>query len=94
MGFVTLRIFVSQTVVQRTAGPEGGAGEAGGREPDAFSGKGAADVQAAPPRLVLEPPPAQRGARDPRAAGLNPPQPPWSPSQRPERSRTCCGFWM
>lgn len=56
--------FALQAVIKRTAGPEGGAGEAGSSQPEAFSGKRAADVQAATQRLVLDHPPARHGAGD------------------------------
>lgn len=59
-----LFVFAFQAVVKGAAGPAGGAGEAGCGEPEAFSGEGAADVQAAAQRLMLDHPPARHGAGD------------------------------
>lgn len=53
---------VLQAAVEGAAGPEGGAGEAGGRQPEALSGEGAADVQTAPPRLMSQHAPARHAA--------------------------------
>lgn len=53
---------VLQAAVEGAAGPEGGAGEAGGRQPEALPGEGAADVQTAPPRLVSQHAPTRHAA--------------------------------
>lgn len=53
---------VSQAVIKGAAGPEGGAGEAGSSQPEAFSGKRAADVQTETQRLVSDHPAAHHGA--------------------------------
>lgn len=55
---------VSQAAIERAAGDEGGAGEAGVGQPEAFSGKRAADVQTETQRLVSHHPPAGHDAGD------------------------------
>lgn len=62
--FEALLFCVLQAVVEGAAGPQGGTGEAGGHEPEAFSGKRAADVQTEAQGLVSDHPPAGHGAGD------------------------------
>lgn len=50
-----------QASVPGAAGPEGGAGEAGGAQPQPVPGEGAADVQAAAQGLVSDHPHGARG---------------------------------
>lgn len=57
-----VNVLFFQAAVKGAAGPEGGAGEAGGHQPEALSGERAADVQAETPRLVSDHPPARHGA--------------------------------
>lgn len=55
---------VCQGLIEGAAGHEGGAGEAAGDQPEAFSGKRAADVQTETQRLVSNHPPARHAAGD------------------------------
>lgn len=55
---------ICQGFIEGAARHEGGAGEAAGDQPEAFSGKRAADVQTETQRLVSNHPPARHAARD------------------------------